>query len=257
MSGIFKTETEEQVVDTELEGARSGLDRHRVTDAIYQQMQEERLDFGFAPDGLPTPIVRNKLPLAPTLHPDTLICMGDQSKFVIRDDWGNVLVELSPDMVERTGSGRWRVRTSKLVDLGLCEKLNVPVSAKIMDKVYWELATEIYRNCHVVANETWTEVQPIRPQCVHYARQMTDFGDDLDHKFVERLCTARRDSGGEFLSLRDNRMYACELREPFHAESSINHLDSFDSEKIRLGIERTKEEEKFDVDAALAELENS
>lgn len=255
MTGIFDQEVEEQIIDDALDGARSGIDRHKVSDAIYQQMQEERLDFALAPDGLPTPVVRTKLPLAPTLHQDTLICMGDTSSFVIRDDWGNVLVTIDPANVERTGGGSWRVKTSHLVELGLCEKLNVPVSAKIMDKVYWELATEIYRACHVTADEKWTEVTPIRPQCIHYARQMTDFGDDLEHKFVERLCTARRDSGGEFLSLRDNRMYACELREPYHVSSVETYLDQFDAEKVKLGIERTKEEEQFDVDAALAQME--
>lgn len=253
MAGIFSLDQEETVVDTELEGARSGLDRHKVSDAIYQQMQEERLDFGFASDGLPMPLVRSKLPLAPTLHQDTLVCMGDTSKFVIRDDWGTVVVELDPSLVERTPSGRYRIQTQELVKLGLCEKFNVPVTSKMMDKVYWDLATEIFRHCHVVADEKWVEVTPIREQCKHYARQMTDFGDDLEHKFMERLCTARRDSGGEFLSLRDNRMYACELREPIHIQSTEAALDSFDNEKVKLGLERTKAEETFDVDSALSE----
>jgi hypothetical protein len=81
---------------------------------------------------------------------------------------------------------------------------------------------------------------------------MTDFQDDDEHVFVARLCTARRDDGGEFLSLRDAQVFACDLREPREA-TGAHRMDTFDASKIELGRKR-REEEGFDVDQALKDM---
>ena len=101
-------------------------------------------------------------------------------------------------------------------------------------------------------------VQPRRQACKHYVRQMTDFAANKDRKFIARFCTALRDESGEFLSLRDGLMYACDLRDP-RERTSERLLDDFDAQKIAEGRERTSEanETEFDVDAALREQKES
>jgi hypothetical protein len=223
---------EEVTLDGALDGSRAGLDRHKVSDSIYQQMQEERFDFGIAPDGLPRPIVKSGLPLAPVLDAKTFVCMADTSEFVVRDRWGEVLLRFTPDQVERTEGGAYRVLRSSVVKL---------------------LPSLSDRGADTGNDDKYLKVEPLRPQCRHYARQMTDFADNPGARFVERVCTARRDSGGEFLSLRDSCMYACELRTPRHSVSEKT-LDAFDDEKVKLGRERIEAEQSFDVDAALAAI---
>lgn len=90
------------------------------------------------------------------------------------------------------------------------------------------------------------EVWPIRPQCRHMLRQLTDFSGDAQGVMLERCCTARRDSGGEFLSLRDAQMIACELRDPRDQESE-ELLRRFDARKIREGAKRRAEGAGFDI----------
>lgn len=89
-------------------------------------------------------------------------------------------------------------------------------------------------------------VEPVRPQCKHFARQLIDFEGDGKKGMVERLCTARRDSQGEFLSLRDAQMVACELREPRDPESE-EHLRRYDELRLKQGAARRAAGEGMDL----------
>lgn len=106
----------------------------------------------------------------------------------------------------------------------------------------------------LMPNGTWRNkrdhlnVAPVRPQCRHMVRQLTDFQGDAQGVLLERCCTARRDSGGEFLSLRDVQMIACELRDPRDVESE-DRLRRFDARKIREGAERRARGEGYDINS--------
>jgi hypothetical protein len=192
-----------------------GIDSHRSDEAIYEPFNPGPLGLGMAEDGLPTIEPSAAETHAPPLHPKTMVCIADKSSFVIRDEWGEIVRSYPPERVQRSADGRYYV------------------------KVWW-----FFRRV----------VEPVRPQCKFLRRQMTDFQDASNNQLVERLCTARRDSESFFLSLRDQQVHACELREPRHAESEVR-LDRFDEAKMKLGRERYEEGGEFDVDRALERTE--
>jgi len=207
--------------DEEPRGNSDGIFGDRADSEVYEAFPQRPLDYGVSPeDGMPRPAIQHAVQMAyaPPLSPETLVCMGDYSMFVVRDEWGRVLESWSPEQVDRAANGRWRATATR-----------------------FRLLTRD------------VEVEPVRPQCKHYARQMIDFQDDPDAKFVARLCTARRNSEEGFLSVRDSQVYACELREPKH-QASAEQLDAFDAEKVRLGRERTAAADQFDVNSALREM---
>ena len=193
-----------------------GIDRHRVDEAMYQPFNPGPIPFTRGEDGLPAPEVATDLPLVPPLVPETMVCIGDRSQFVTRNEWGEITRRYPPERVEQTPDGRHFVRVW----------------------FFWRRA-----------------VEPIRPQCKFLIRQMVDFQDAAENQMVERLCTARRDSESFFLSVRDQQVHACEFRSPRDALSELR-LNRFDDAKIRLGRERYEEGGKFDVDAALKRTED-
>jgi hypothetical protein len=222
MAGIFAeivsevSESNTEAVDPSEFGARRGLDRNRPSDVLQQQMKMENIDLAEGPDGLPSPVLNSKSqPLAPALSVETLICMADRSSYVIRERFGLISKTYAPDEVERLPDGNWYVK----------KRVHGDKVARLL-------------------------VEPVRKQCKFYARQMTDLQGESE-KMMERLCTCRRDSSGEFLSLRDSCMFACELREPPHIASVEDQIEKFDAEKIRLGQERLQQEESFDLELHL------
>ena len=185
-----------------------GLDRLRMNDAL-QQVEPSRVDYAPHPeDGLPSPVIRQQEPFVPPLALETLICLPDESIFVIRDKYGTVLKIYGPDEVDRTPNGRW---LSKPTQDGNC-----------------------------------FEVTPIRPKCIHLSRQLMDCDGDPTRMMMERCCTARRDSGGEFLSVANMQIIACELRDPPDIVSE-ERLRKWDARKIKLGAERRANGEGFDL----------
>jgi len=62
-------------------------------------------------------------------------------------------------------------------------------------------------------------VRPKRPKCKYLKRQVLNSRlgipeGEFGHQEVFRLCTARRSNGGAFMSLRDQGIYQCDLRDP-------------------------------------------
>lgn len=173
---------------------------------------------GIASDGMPHPSIPYSLKQAqaPDLLPETFVCMADTSVFVRRGQWGEIVARFEPDSVERAPDGRYRVAMKSLL-FGV----------------------------------SYVEVEPLRPVCKHYARQLTDVQDDPDFRFVARLCTLRRAEDGEYLSLRDSQVLACELRSPPDPESAAQ-LDTSDAERVARARAKQDQSAVFDVDAALA-----
>lgn len=242
----------------------AGVERPRVDDVVYEAFNPEQLQYGMAGDGLPTVNVPPTMPFAPPLSVDTLVCMGDTSLFVMRDpNWGDIAGEFLPERVTRAEGGRYYVTYKEAFDrLSLTAVGRRLLRAGIMTDldrvaaavVRWDAARALSRAGGLPRFflDARIEVEPVRRPCRHFARQMSDLQDNDETKVVERLCSARRDSDGNFLSMRDAQLFACELRDP-HDNKSTRRLDRFDEAKIKLGQERIAQNKKFDVDEALDE----
>ncbi len=150
-----------------------------------------------AADGLPTQYHESQSQI-PVLSRETLVCMEDDSLFVTRDEWGDILETYLPAEVARSGNGKYYVQRQK-------------------DRM---------------------EVQPLRPRCQHYVRQVSMFDFNADSKVHLRLCAARRTTEGTFMSIRDAAMWACSMREPRDLLTEQERLDKFDAEKIKQGKNR-------------------
>lgn len=250
--------------DDEGDAQRRGIDRLRIDEEVYQHAPDpSEVAYEMDPDGLPRPISPVKMPFAPPLTPETLTCMADESRFVVRDRWGEELASFQPEDVDRAPDGTHRVRVAQLVAALGGEESDLwkawVRNAFVDDRLETRLACEhvVRRNLGVeyAVDHGWVEVRPVRPACQYYARQMSDFQDDADEVFVARLCTARRDDGGEFLSLRDTAMWACDMRDPVDL-TTLSKLDEFDAKKIELGRERINTGEAFNIDEALQRMDD-
>jgi hypothetical protein len=220
------------------DSAKKGFDRPRVDDSVYEPFQPGQLKFVIGEDGMAgVQLPQGDVPVAPPLTTETLVCMADTSSFVIRNEWGEPLATFRPDEVKRAADGRWFVTGDRLRPLF---EVSGGVSATAAD--LWSRLDLPHRTSPAtIQDQDRVEVQPKRPQCKHYARQMTDLQDNSDVTMVERLCTVRRDASGTQFGLRDQQLFACELREPRDPESNVL-LDLFDDGKVKIGRQRLEVE---------------
>lgn len=200
-----------------------------------------------AADGLPTnfaPVVESDIPV---LSPETLVCMGVYTSFVLRGQFGDVLASFQREEVERSPYGHWRVPLALA-----CERLKLAMG-RLREFVTKHCESNHGGECvpqddtvfmrgmlqslGYNVNPTWVEVEPLRRPCHHYARQLTQFELNAQAKVMLRVCAARRTTEGAFMSLRDRAMWGCDLRQPPLADSS-QELDRFDDEKMQLGHTR-------------------
>lgn len=201
---------------------RDWAQQPRIDQELWESYPDKpHAEYGIDPrDGMPKPTVPHSLKLAqaPDLLPETFVCMSDCSAFVRRDALGRITDRFEPEEVERAPNGRYYLKKRFIF---------LPI----------------------------VSVEPLRPACKHYARQMTDVQDDSDFRFIARLCTLRKTDDGEYLSLRDSQVFACELRDPRDYEGSARALDLFDDAQVEANRKKQQqaEEASFDVDAALRE----
>lgn len=209
----------------------SDVERPKLGDDIYQHPLRPQMIGTDPQDGLPrvTSSLSLEDTLAPALAPETLVCMGDESAFVIRDCWGEVLVSIDPSRV-RWYHGGYRGAQGWLAPLNKQEHAAVGEPPSVIS-----------------GPDLWSWVEPLRPQCEHYKRVMTDFEGSDANRRVERVCSAQRTEGGEFVALGDTRVYACEHRTPRDFVSE-DRLRKFDADRVREG---KKTEEFWDGEAAL------
>lgn len=240
---------------------RHEVEGPRMTDALYEPFKNEPTPIGVDPaDGLPRPIVSQAWQdaQAPELDPDRFVCMADCSAFVIRAEWGDVRLRLPPSDVERAPDGRWRISVAKLIP-----HVQEPIAAyreqfaKLRAERGLEPAPppteiEVLAKSALTFVKGYVEVEPIRPQCRHYARQLVPFPEEKTRTLALRLCTARRTDEGEFLDVGNAQILACELRSPVYGNEA-EQIDAFDARTL---AEQQKSKAKevaddFDLDAAL------
>ena len=229
-------------VVVEADGEGEGEEDWSPFDEVQEDFKPRPVMKIMAADGLPT----NSHPYTgsdiPPLSPETLTCMGDFSKFVLRGIFGDVVAEFEPADVERSPSGRWRASKQEVVEkmrmeiqrvrqYGAAHDLPVhPDDEQVLSQLLAGIAPGM------AMNNAWIEVFPVRPPCRHYARQLTQFELNAQAKVMLRVCAARRTTEGAFMSLRDRAMWACELREPPAASSTL--LEEFDAAKMQEGARR-------------------
>jgi hypothetical protein len=182
-------------------------------DEIDEDFRPAPAVFVNGPDGLPLRVDQTSESDIPALSKNSLVCMGDFSKFVIRNDWGDVVATFEAKDVSRSPNGKYRVKN---------ELARLQGATNIRDRD---------------GEENWFEVFPIRPACQHYVRQQGSFNLNAAKKAHYRLCSARRTTEGTFMTVRDTGMWACDMREPYDAET-IKVLDDFDNKKIAEGANR-------------------
>lgn len=196
-----ENKNEADIDETVVEDTDGADEDFHPFDELREDYKPSAIKKVIAADGMPTnhaPVRNNDIP---PLSVDTLVCMGDFSKFVQRDEWGFQTREVEPSDVTRAPNGDYCYR----------EKTSVGVML--------------------------VKVEPIRPPCRHYVRQMVSFEFNADHDSIKRLCAARRTTEGAFMTVKDTKVTACDMREPKHIESE-QLLDDFDDKKVKQGQER-------------------
>jgi len=238
---------EDVAVDPEGEG--DALDFNPF-DEFDDEYQPRPIRAVMGEDGLPTVPDQTAHSDIPVLSKETMVCMADYSKFVIRDRWGSVVAEFDPMEVDRAPNGTWRV-PMKLAVQKAGPALEAARGKGERDKddfLLAALAAKFVRTLHdddgfgvqpPRHSEEWFEVEPIRPECRFYVRQLLHPGSIEGAKkgIMLRACAARRDTSGAMMQLRDSGMLACAVRNPRVPEVEIK-LDEFDAEKIRQGEQR-------------------
>jgi len=225
----------------------SEVERPRLGDDHYKHTLIPQLPIMDPSDNLPRPGATSTISdnLAPPLTIESMVCLGDESAFVVRDRKGTVIVSFTREQVEfwpsaaAGGEGGWVVPW----------KAVSPEQRSLMEALKDE-----WRLCYpaVVPGTCWFQVEPLRPQCHHYKRTLIDFDGLVDGggqaTQVERVCTAQRGESGEYVSLNNTRVYACEHRTPRDFVSE-ERLRSFDKKVLGAAQQVTEE---FDLDAAEA-----
>lgn len=231
-----------------------------MTDSLYEGFKNEPAPVGIDPaDGLPRPVVSQAWQdaQAPELDPSRFVCMADCSEFVIRGSWGDPLIRIPPSAVERAPNGRWRVSVEKLVPHAgpqINAQREEVTKRRRREGVKGEPELTDAALCAqaFLAKAGYVAVEPIRPQCTHYARQLVPFPEEKTRTLALRLCTARRTDEGEFLDIGNAQVLACELRSPVYGNEA-GQIDAFDERTIA-EQQKTKANavaDDFDVDAAL------
>lgn len=229
-----------------------------AADEEIHQSPPAAVGIGTSPDdGLPMMVSLPVLDQSPPLTEETLVCMADKRSFVVRTiSDGQVLVTFKPEEVTTIPSGDYVVSEEafmrKLNEAFPEQRAKTDEACRL--RVSSMESLEDHIECvyvrsglrlvpHVVA-------RPIRPACIHYLRMQTDLAADRDARFFARACMLQRDSEGEYYSVRDTLVSACNIRSPRHFESEAL-LDDFDQKKIAEARSR-QNMESFDVDAELA-----
>jgi hypothetical protein len=221
-------------------------------DETYDDFKPGPAQYNMGPDGLPITVDLSSESDIPALSTTSLICMGDFSKFVLRDRWGDVIVSFEPNEVERAPNGRWRVKTDTLLErakLGI-ERMRAAyqkiadsgrpdVVGFIRDATDAQILVQmlIRPGRSGALDPEWVVVRPLRPPCKHYVRQQGSFHLNAANRKYYRLCSARRTTEGTFMTVSDTGMWACDMRDPYDVEST-KVLDDFDKLKIDQGSKR-------------------
>lgn len=217
---------------------------------VVEPFPIERTDWALSgEDSLPVPVSEAEHavpPHAPSFTRDKFVCADDDSEYVEMFKH-----ELTPDagLALRPEEGTLAVRPPdsirSVVGLG-CNDLALrsgyddegsPVGRRSWPR---EAVNEMWGHHWVRENGKLTPVRPRRERCKYYRRQMyashtQPVHGEPGHLQAARVCLARRSVGGAFLSLRDEGIYACDLRDPPDQQTTHLYLDAPDARRLDAG----------------------
>jgi len=231
----------------------------RMNNDWYQEPTRPPDTIGIDPaDGLPRQMPSRAVEdnEAPALSPERFVCMVDASEYVVRNELGAIKRRYALDKVERAENGRYFVarRWQRWAAAGLAgplvvmNVLNYGFSTRVEGLTLASLLAAVLLVILImVRSHVW--VEPLRPQCGHYFRQLIPVDDNRDYTKCNRYCAAIKDEHGEMFTLGDQEVLACEFRTPrwYAADKKIDEFDQL----VVLRSKKTTEE--FDVDQALAD----
>ena len=201
-------------------------------------------------DGLPGPVDDHDMSdaFAPPLQRETVVCTEDATTFV----------EVFQEELSFIDSYRQfiGIKVKEIMDAGqgpsVGHPVEIPAIKFISNKTTYNddgepnerrqfkpEQVESYFGMKIarLVGDTFLVLRPIRPQCVNYIRQV--FNNESqndpkkkDHYLMFRNCAARRAVGGAMMSLRDEAIYACSLREPFDRTSFDKYIEKPDQERL-------------------------
>ncbi len=191
---------EETLLESQ-EPSKEAEEEFHPFDEVSEEFHGSSIFHVTAEDGLPTQHFEQEGDHLPALSCETLACMENRSAFVIRGEHGKIDKSFPPEYVFRRPDGTWEVRDG------------------------FEMAG--------------SDVEPLRPACKHYVRQVTSFENRSDKRLHLRLCAARRTTEGTFMTVRDSAIYACSMREPRDIETEQKAIEAFDDDKVAQGKDRS------------------
>lgn len=178
-------------------------------------------------DGMPRPVDTHIAAYAPPFTHDHVICVEDAREYVSL--FYEELPEITRGMFPSVERGRYG-------DGGLeKERQRFPPE----DVKPWKGFLT------VAAPQGRLPVRPVRPRCAFYARQLfvnhdqpneNEFGHKLRYSFC--MHPARRSIGGAAMSLQNEAVFACDLRDPPEPASVAKHLDEPDRKRLVDGSHR-------------------
>lgn len=177
-------------------------------------------------DGMPRPVDTHTHAYAPPFTHDHVVCVEDAREYVSL--FNEELPEITRGMflAERMRYG---------ADGKEKERRRFPPDVVEPWKGFLTVATPDGR----------VPVRPVRPRCAHYARQLfvnhdqpdpKEFGHRLRYSFC--MHPARRSIGGAAMSLQNEAVFACDLRDPPDPASVAKHLDEPDRKRLVDGSHR-------------------
>jgi hypothetical protein len=180
-------------------------------------------------DGLPTPVDAYSLDqsLAPPFNHAYVNCIADARTYV----------SLFYDELPEIDRGRFCVERDRYDREG---KEKPRREFKPAEVTIWR------GYAVVVVPDGRVPVRPVRPACKYYARQLFVNSGQPDpkqpgHRLRMSFCAhpARRSIGGAALSLQNEAIFACDLRDPPDPASLARELDAFDARALEQDATKT------------------
>lgn len=238
------TEEECQEPDAPEEHSDEPADSFTHDDELQESFSGEPIPSVMGEDGMPVLVVDEVLIDAhspPFLPEKNQICHELGEEFVVRDvDW-EILARWDRKNVRRLADGTYlaAVQDASLIEAGLARRWKLASPSQDWAELFVLLDNASdNRGCHRQATLELA-VEPLRPQCEHLMLQLIPPAQSQAHVlkqgWMRRYCMARRSVAGAFLSLTEQEMKACSLRDPYDAESAelLTYFDRTLAEKSR------------------------
>ncbi len=216
-------------------------------DEELHQGVEVPVTFVMGTDGMPLPAPPPNLDIPSALSEDTFVCMADKRSFVVRDINGMIVASFEPKEVSRLPGGQYYVEIWVFLAAFNAAREAPKTFEEIKDMLSGFVPYFVF---YRMGAPSVIVVEPIRPECAHYLRMQTDISADRTKRFLVRSCMKQQSESGEYTSVGDAVIAACNVRSPRHYESE-QILDDFDQKQIAAGRQKLALAE-FDVDQELA-----